>query len=279
MLDPRSLAERRSEIEESCRKRRVRVDLGAAIAAHEAVAARQTELNDRNRERNEHQKSGKRKLEADEREAHNAEGRRLKESVAELETRRSEAQQALDDAMRDLPNFIHPDVPEGGEEDYKVLRSWGEIPVYDFEPRDHLAIAAELDLVDFERDKLASLQKANGPIYRAYLLKESLIGILDRRQVNVAKEKLGEWIDWARRSRLSAFVKLSRTIAKHRDGILAYVQTRANNGRVEGLNGKARTITRRSYGFHSASALIAMLFLCCGGVAVSPAHSRPQLTH
>ncbi len=135
------------------------------------------------------------------------------------------------------------------------------------------------NLVDFERDKLASLQKANGPIYRAYLLKESLIGILDRRQVNVAKEKLGEWIDWARRSRLSAFVKLSRTIAKHRDGILAYVQTRANNGRVEGLNGKARTITRRSYGFHSASALIAMLFLCCGGVSVNPAHSRPQLTH
>ncbi|MCP3916478.1 MAG: transposase [bacterium] len=53
----------------------------------------------------------------------------------------------------------------------------------------------------------------------------------------------------------------------------------ANNGRVEGLNGKARTITRRSYGFHSASALIAMLFLCCGGVSVGPAHACPQITH
>jgi seryl-tRNA synthetase len=159
MLDPRSLAERRAEIEESCRKRRVKVDLTAAIAAHEALSSLQTEQNEQNRLRNEHQKSGKQKLEAEQREAHNAEGRRLKEAVAALEARRGEAQQTLADAMEDLPNFIHPDVPEGGEEDFKVLRSWGEIPKYDFETRDHLAIADALDLVDFERAALVSGQK------------------------------------------------------------------------------------------------------------------------
>ena len=159
MLDPRSLAERRSEIEESCRKRRVNADLDAAIAAHEALTALQTELNERNRQRNEHQKSGKRKLEPEEREAHNAEGRRLKEAVTELDATLGEAQQALGSAMQDLPNFIHPDVPEGGEEDFKVLRSWGEIPEYAFSPRDHLAIAEDLDLVDFERAALVSGQK------------------------------------------------------------------------------------------------------------------------
>ena len=135
------------------------------------------------------------------------------------------------------------------------------------------------NLVDFERGKLADLQKTNGPIYRAYLLKEALLAVFDRRQINVARRKLEEWIDWARRSRLSAFAKLARTIAKHSQGILAYVQTGATNGRVEGLNGKARTITRRSYGFHSASALIAMLFLCCSGISVSPFNARPEFTH
>lgn len=135
------------------------------------------------------------------------------------------------------------------------------------------------NLTGFEHDKLADLQRANGPIFRAYLLKEALLAVFDRRQVNVAKNKLDDWIGWARRCRLPAFVKLSRTIQKYAHGILAYVQTRANNGRVEGLNGKARTITRRSYGFHSASALIAMLFLCCGGVDVSPALVRPGSTH
>jgi transposase len=135
------------------------------------------------------------------------------------------------------------------------------------------------NLVGFEHQKLADLRRANGPIYRAYLLKESLLAVLDRRQIHVARAKLEQWIDWARRSRLPAFARLSKTIARHREGILAYVQTRANNGRVEGLNGKARTITRRAYGFHSASALIAMLFLCCSGVNVSPACVRPGFTH
>lgn len=135
------------------------------------------------------------------------------------------------------------------------------------------------NLTGFERERLAELKKANSAIFRAYLLKEALVGVLDRRQINVAGKKLEEWISWARRSRLKPFAKLAKTIQKHREGILAYVHTRANNGRIEGLNGKARTITRRSYGFHSASALIAMLFLCCGGVDVHPAHARPGITH
>ena len=135
------------------------------------------------------------------------------------------------------------------------------------------------NLTRLERDKLESLQRANQPIFRAYLLKESLIAILDRRQVHVASAKLDEWLAWARRSRLKPFVKLAKTIAKHRDGILEYVRTRLNNGRTEGLNGKARTITRRAYGFHSASSLIAMLFLCCGGIQAHPAHIFPFLTH
>lgn len=159
MLDPRSLAERRTEIEESCRKRRVSVDLTVAIAAQEAQTALQTELNECNRQRNEHQKSGKRKLEPAEREAHNAEGRRIKQAVSQLEAKCSAAQQALSDSMQDLPNFIHPDTPEGGEEDFRVLRSWGEIPSYDFEPRDHLAVAESSDLLDFERAAVVSGQK------------------------------------------------------------------------------------------------------------------------
>jgi hypothetical protein len=36
------------------------------------------------------------------------------------------------------------------------------------------------------------------------------------------------------------------------------------------MNGKIRTITRRSYGFHSASNLIALIFLCCSGISLLP---------
>jgi transposase len=128
-----------------------------------------------------------------------------------------------------------------------------------------------------EKERLALLQKTNRPLYRAYLLKESLVGILDGRQVHVAREKLTDWIAWARRSRLEPFKKVAATIRQHLDGVVAYVASGLNNGRVEGLNGKIRTITRRAYGFHNPASLIGLIFLCCAGLTILPPHVYPRL--
>ena len=133
------------------------------------------------------------------------------------------------------------------------------------------------NLDTLEGEKLTELKRVNGPIYRAYLMKESLAGILDGRQINVAREKLTEWISWATHSHLEPFQKLARTVKNHVEGILAYVQTRFTNGRTEGTNGKIRTITRRSYGFHSASNLIALVYLCCSGILLLPVLKFPRL--
>ena len=43
------------------------------------------------------------------------------------------------------------------------------------------------------------------------------------------------------------------------------------------MNGKARTITRRAYGFHHAHSLIAMLFLCCSGLVLNPVRVLPSI--
>jgi len=126
------------------------------------------------------------------------------------------------------------------------------------------------NLTNLENEKLTEVKRVNAPLYRAYLMKETLAEILDGRQVNVARAKLNEWISWASHSHLKPFEKLARTVKEHIEGILAYVQTRQSNGRVEGTNGKIRTITRRSYGFHSASNLIALIYLCCSGIALLP---------
>lgn len=137
------------------------------------------------------------------------------------------------------------------------------------------------NLNDIERDKLVEVQRVNRRLYRAYLLKETLAAILDRRQAHVARAKLLEWTRWAMRSQLAPFAKTARTIAAHLDGIVAYVATGLSNGRAEGTNGKIRTITRRSFGLHSAWSLIGMIFLCCSGLALRPAHrASPALyTH
>jgi len=121
-----------------------------------------------------------------------------------------------------------------------------------------------------QRSKLAEIQETNQCLYRAYLLKETLAKALDYRQPWRAERELNEWLSWASRARLKPFVKLARTIRKHRKGILAYIKTRLTNGLVEGLNNKIRMIARRAYGFHSHQALIAMIFLNCGGIQLHP---------
>ncbi len=121
-----------------------------------------------------------------------------------------------------------------------------------------------------ERRRLRDVQRTNAPLYRAYLLKEMLAKALDYRQPKRARRTLDAWLAWASRSRLEPFVKLARTIRAHKESILAYVRHRLTNGVVEGLNNRTRTIARRAYGFHSATALISMIHLCTSGIVLHP---------
>ena len=114
-----------------------------------------------------------------------------------------------------------------------------------------------------EDERLSMIKKANGPVYRAYLLKESFLNIFVRDTRNQAEEDLRAWLKWAARSRLKPFVRLGRTIRKYRDGVLEFIETKLSNGRLEGMNNKIRLLSHRSYGFHSAKALIATVYLCC----------------
>jgi transposase len=126
------------------------------------------------------------------------------------------------------------------------------------------------DLSKSQKQKLGEIERANKPLFRAYLLKETLAAALDYRQPKRAADALREWLAWASRSRLQPFVKAARTIRKHFDGILAYIKGRMTNGFVEGINNRMRMVARRAFGFHSAGALIALLFLCCGGIQLDP---------
>jgi transposase len=115
---------------------------------------------------------------------------------------------------------------------------------------------------------LHQVQQANKPLYRAFLLKEELRVLYQLEDPTLAPEHLDAWLDWASRSRLEPFVKLARTIRRHRGGILAAIRLGLNNGRLEGLNSRIRLISHRSFGFHSASPLIALVYLCCTGIAI-----------
>jgi seryl-tRNA synthetase len=51
-----------------------------------------------------------------------------------------------------IPNMIHNSVPKGPDESFnKLVRTWGDIPKFDFEIKDHIDLGLGLDIVDLER--------------------------------------------------------------------------------------------------------------------------------
>jgi transposase len=126
-----------------------------------------------------------------------------------------------------------------------------------------------------DKQKLADIERHNKPLYRAYLLKETLADVFEKTTVDEARAALDAWLAWASRSKLAPFARVARTIRKFKDRILAYIESRLSNGIVEGFNNKLRMIANRAFGFHSAEALIASLFLCCSGIVLEPKLPRP----
>jgi len=115
---------------------------------------------------------------------------------------------------------------------------------------------------------LGEVQHANKPMFRAFLLKEELRLLYQLEDPALAPAHLDAWLAWASRSRLQPFIRLARTIRRHRNGILAAIRLGLSNGRLEGLNSRIRLISHRSFGFHSAAPLIALVYLCCSGLVI-----------
>jgi len=120
------------------------------------------------------------------------------------------------------------------------------------------------DLTANQTTQLEWIVKTNPRLYRAYLLKEGLRTVF-KLPLKKATEALEKWLSWARRCRIPAFVKLAKTITRHRASILAAIEHGLSNGRIESVNTKIRLITRVAFGFKSPDALIALAMLNLGG--------------
>jgi seryl-tRNA synthetase len=76
----------------------------------------------------------------------------LKTKTEELEATAEAADSKLRELMQALPNLPHDSVPAGkSEHDNVCEKSWGEVPKFNFEPKDHVALGEALGVVDFER--------------------------------------------------------------------------------------------------------------------------------
>ncbi|WP_026693543.1 serine--tRNA ligase [Peribacillus kribbensis] len=78
--------------------------------------------------------------------------REVGDNIKALDNELREVETVLDKLLMSIPNIPHESVPVGDSEDDNIeIRTWGNIPQFDFEPKPHWDLADELDIVDFER--------------------------------------------------------------------------------------------------------------------------------
>jgi transposase len=105
---------------------------------------------------------------------------------------------------------------------------------------------------------------------RAWLYREHLREILDRKQINVVSAMLKQWCTNVMRSKVEAMKDVARMIRKHFDGIVAWTQTRQTNGFIEALNGLFQAAKRKARGYTRFKTMRTVLFLIAGKLDFSP---------
>ena len=72
--------------------------------------------------------------------------------ITELEEQVSEYEEKIRQYLMKLPNLLHESVPIGKDElDNITVRTWGKIPDFSFQVKDHIDLGLSLDIMDIER--------------------------------------------------------------------------------------------------------------------------------
>ena len=151
MLDLRYVRENPEAVAENCRNRGVVADIDLVVKLADRRSGLIQELNELKHQQNQLAKSvgGERDLER--RKYLIAESRRMKEAIPERETELQMVERRLREEMLKIPNMTHPNSPIGKDDTENVeLKRVGEIPTFDFEPRDHVELGEALGIIDFE---------------------------------------------------------------------------------------------------------------------------------
>lgn len=99
---------------------------------------------------------------------------------------------------------------------------------------------------------------------RAWLYKEQLREIMERKQVNVVRTMLTQWATNVMRSKVEPMKVVAKMIRSHLDGIVAWTQTRQTNGFLEAINGLFQAAKRKARGYSNFSTIRAVVFLLAG---------------
>lgn len=162
MLDIKFIRENAAAIKEAAKNKNIKIDIDELLQVDKDRCELLAKINDLRTARNELAGSAKAQRPTEEQ---IAKGRALKEEIANLENKLSSTEQSYFDLMSKVPTVPAADTPIGKDDSENVeIYKWGEVKKFDFEPKTHIDLAKNLDIVDFDRGT-----KVAG--YRGYYVK------------------------------------------------------------------------------------------------------------
>lgn len=164
MLDIKFIRDNPDLIREAARKKHLDLDLSKLLEIDKERLVLMTEIEGMRAKQN-HVSQEITKASAEARGKFIESMKTLKEEMQIKEDGLAVVMKKWRELMLAVPNIPDMSVPEGGSDKENVeMRTWGEIPKFDFEPKNHIDLMLENDLVDFERGV-----KVSG--FRGYFLK------------------------------------------------------------------------------------------------------------
>ena len=165
MIDLKDLRTNPDRYREAAVRKRIKVNLDSLLqldAKHrEALTQRQQLAEEKNQIGKEiGQLAGRiKKVPSDERDALQLKMKQLQERPAELkqdeqilDSHIHELEQELNELVMRVPQPADDSVPIGQDDSENIeLRRWGQVREFDFEPKDHITLGQELEMIDFER--------------------------------------------------------------------------------------------------------------------------------
>ena len=165
MLDIKYIRENIDIVKSACQKKKVDFDVDYLIQLDEKRRSLIQSIEVKNAMKNQANKKIKEAQNAEDREAVIAQMRELDNNSDNEEEEYKKINEEFENLMLLVPNIPDESVPLGdSDNDNQEIRKWGEINNFNFPVKDHIQLAKDLDLIDFERGT-----KVAG--FRGYFLK------------------------------------------------------------------------------------------------------------
>lgn len=151
MLDPKVIIANPDAVREAARKKHIKFDVDHFTEVDEKRRALQSELDALRAEKNKASEKIQ-KLKGEEKQAAIAEMKGKGDEEKRLNEELNTVELEWRGLMLRAPGLISPDAPEGKDDTENVeMYTWGDLPKFDFEIKDHMQLGKELDIVDMER--------------------------------------------------------------------------------------------------------------------------------